>query len=95
MVPRRQPGPAMNTVTLDTYRHLIAGAEAAAIASTADITSVPAVLAATGTDPVPAGTCFAFDSKLDASVCVEPATECDEGSLSGDGSAPENPAILY
>jgi len=80
----------MNTLTLDIHGHLIAGAEAAAIASTADMTSVPAVLAATGTDPVLAGTCFAFDSKLGASVCVELATECDEGSSPGDGPAPEN-----
>jgi len=38
------------TLTLDTYGHLIEGAEAAAIQANADMTAVPTMLAATGTE---------------------------------------------
>ena len=65
------------TLTLDTYGHLIAGAEAAAIASTADMTSVCEVLAATGTDALPA-TCSPIAHIPDASRCADNARACDE-----------------
>lgn len=83
------------TLTLDTYGHMIEGAEAAAIASTADMTSLPAVLAATGTDPAATETCFAFDSKQGALACVEYATECGEGSSPERRLALENAVIPY
>ncbi len=65
------------TLTLDTYGHLIAGAEAAAIASTADMTSVAEVLAATGTDGLPAA-CSPIAHISDASRCADIAKACDE-----------------
>ncbi len=64
------------TLTLDTYGHLIAGAEAAAIMDTADMTAVPQMLAATGTD----GACIPFVSREDAFPCVDVARSCDETS---------------
>jgi len=39
------------TLTLDTYGHLLEGSQAAAISQAADLTALPAILRATGTDP--------------------------------------------
>ncbi len=39
------------TLTMDTYGHLLEGAQAAAITHAADLTSIPEMLNATGTDP--------------------------------------------
>lgn len=65
------------TLTFDTYGHLIAGAEAAAIMDNADMTSVANVLAATGTD----GTCVPFVSQDDALPCVDDAGVCEQGLI--------------
>lgn len=82
------------TLTLDTYGHLIAGAEAAAIASTADMTSVGEVLAATGTDGA-AKTCFLFDSNSDASPCVGIAGICESADEPERPAAGETVAFPY
>ncbi len=69
------------TLTFDTYGHLIAGAEAAAVQSNADMTAVPKMLAATGTDGMPASgepkKRFKCASLLDAKPCVDDATPCE------------------
>ena len=39
------------TLTMDTYGHLLEGSQAAAITHAADLTSIPNILRATGTDP--------------------------------------------
>jgi len=62
------------TLTMDTYGHLIAGAEAEAVVANADMTAVPGILAATGTD----GACVPFVSQRDAPSCVLNAKGCDE-----------------
>jgi hypothetical protein len=64
-------------LTMDTYGHLIAGAEAAAVSANADMTAVPAIVAATGTD----GTCIPFISRQDAKRCVPVAKPCDEAEV--------------
>jgi len=78
------------TLTLDTYGHLIQGAEAAAVASTADMTSVGEVLAATGTDGA-SDTCFLFDAKSAALARVDHARVCDETGAAG--SEPERKIV--
>ena len=82
------------TLTLDTYGHLIAGAEAEAIASTADMTSVYEVLAATGADG-PSKTCSPVANASTASRCVDIASGCDENGGAVDGGDGENATILY
>lgn len=82
------------TLTLDTYGHLIAGAEAEAIASTADMTSVCEVLAATGTDG-PSKTCSPFANISSASRCVDIASGCDENGGAVEDGEGENSMILY
>ncbi len=57
-------------LTMDTYGHLIEGAEANVVVANADMTSVPAVLAVTGTD----GTCIPLVSVEGAKPCVDRAT---------------------
>ncbi len=74
------------TLTLDTYGHLIAGAEAAAVASTADMTAVGTVLAATGTDG--GATCSPIAHISTASRCVDVASQCD-----GPRDSAELPAV--
>ena len=66
--------PSSITLTLDTYGHLIAGAEATAVTANADLTAVPDIivqadatsadLAATGTDSANQ-TCIPFVSQQD------------------------------
>ncbi len=60
------------TLTLDTYGHLIDGAEAAAVIANADMTAVPSMLAATGAD-----TCFSFVSHEGAEPCLPGAKPCE------------------
>ncbi|SMP65565.1 Site-specific recombinase XerD [Neorhodopirellula lusitana] len=62
------------TLTLDTYGHLIAGAEAEAVVANADMTAIPGILAATGTN----GACVPFVSQQNASRCVPGAKGCDD-----------------
>ena len=77
------------TLTLDTYGHLIEGAEAAAIQANADLTAVPAILAATGTDDAMPQTDddkrrFKCASFLDASGCVDVAGVCEQDQQNDD-----------
>ncbi len=82
------------TLTLDTYGHLIAGAEAAAVASTADMTSVCEVLAATGTDGL-SETCSPFANIVDSPRCAASAKSCDEPPPVGSVSGPQIVRLAY
>ncbi len=54
---------------MDTYGHLLTGAEAAAVVQTASLSAIPTdLLRATGTDDLLPG-CFLFASKHDAKGC--------------------------
>gem|GEM_PF-2300337 len=85
------------TLTSDVYGHLIAGAKAAAIASTADMTSVAEIIAATGTDgaSLATETCFPFAAKRVAKQCVDIASGCDEIDAVSNGPEDDNATIPY
>ncbi len=72
------------TLTLDTYGHLIAGAEAAAIMDTADMTAVPQLLVATGTD----GACTSGVRVSDARRVLDGAKPCDTPAQNLNDSEP-------
>lgn len=76
---------------------MLRGAEAAAIASTADMTSVAEIIVATGTDGAADAvkTCFPIVPKRLASPCVDGASECSENDGAVDEGEAEKAVIAY
>ncbi len=72
---------------MDRYGHLLEGAEAAAVASSADLTAMPAL--ATGTDGM-GGASVLFPNVVRA-ACVERARACELGADSEESPQTKNP----